>query len=122
LDVEVEGGATNDPFSIVVYLCDDRQYEVFHTSTEYLGYPAISLEPGARFTCTFEMELNLAGGTFYFGVLLYRFNIEKTIDSRFPASTVFVNTLTDVRGVVNPHPRITSFEPVVAQQTREIAK
>ena len=113
VDVEVECTANSEPFSIVLFVNDDRQYEVFHTSTEYLGYHAISLKPGERFACTFELELNLAGGTFYFGVLLYRFNVEKIVHRFFPAATIFVNTLAEVRGVMNPHPRITAFGPAL---------
>jgi len=33
------------------------------------------------------------------------------MDRLFPAATIFVNTLAEVRGVVNPHPRITAFGP-----------
>jgi ABC-type polysaccharide/polyol phosphate transport system ATPase subunit len=122
VDVEVEcTGDSGEPFSVVLFLNDDRQYEVFHTSTEYLGYPPVSLKPGERFACTFEMDLNVAGGTFYWGVLLYRFNIEKTLDRLFPAATIFVNSLTEVRGVANPHPRITAFGPAPkTEATKEV--
>jgi lipopolysaccharide transport system ATP-binding protein len=111
VDVEVDCAGECEPFSVVLFVNDDKQYEVFHTSTEYLGYPPVSLKPGQRFACTFELDLNLAGGTFYLGVELYRFNNEKTLHRLFPAATIFVNTLTEVRGVVNPHPRITAFGP-----------
>jgi len=123
VDVEVECKGDSEPFSVVLFVNDDRQYEVFHTSTEYLGYPSISLKPGERFACTFELDLNLAGGTFYFGVLLYRFNVEKILHRFFPAATIFVNTLTEVRGVMNPRPRITAFGPVLdVESAREALK
>jgi len=123
VDVEIECTGGSEPCSVVLFVNDDRQYEVFHTSTEYLGYPPISLKPGERFACTFEMDLNLAGGTFYFGILLYRFNIEKIVDRFFPAATIFVNSLPEVRGVVNPHPSITAFGPVAEiEPTKEAIK
>jgi lipopolysaccharide transport system ATP-binding protein len=123
VDVEVECTAESEPFSVVLYVNDDKQYEVFHTSTEYLGYPSVSLKPGTRFTCTFELEIDLAGGTFYLGVLLYRFNIQKILDNVFPASTIFVNTLAEVRGVLNPHPKITAFGPQTEiESTKEVTK
>ena len=123
VDVEIECTGGSEPCSVVLFVNDDRQYEVFHTSTEYLGYPLISLKPGERFACTFEMDLNLAGGTFYFGILLYRFNIEKIVDRFFPAATIFVNSLPEVRGVVNPHPSITAFGPVAEiEPTKEAIK
>jgi lipopolysaccharide transport system ATP-binding protein len=123
IDVEVDCTSDSEPFSVVLYVNDDRQYEIFHTSSEYLGYSAISLKPGERLQCTFEIELNLAGGTFYFGVLLYRFNVEKVIDRAFPAATIFVNTLTEVRGVVNPRPAITAFGVTsLAERAKETVK
>jgi len=121
VDVEVECARESEPFSIVLFVNDDKQYEVFHTSTEYLGCPPVSLFPGQRFTCTFELDLNLAGGTFYLGVELFRFNNEKTLHRLFPAATIFVNTLTEVRGVVNPKPRITAFGPAVETEPRKEA-
>jgi ABC-type polysaccharide/polyol phosphate transport system ATPase subunit len=123
IDVEVECSGESEPFSVVLFLNDDRQYQAFHTSTEYLGYPAVSLKPGERFACAFELDLNLGGGTFYFGVLLYRFNVEKTLDRLFPAATIFVNTVAEVRGVVNPLPRITEFGLLPeAKSTKEVAQ
>jgi lipopolysaccharide transport system ATP-binding protein len=123
VDVEVECSAASEPFSVVLFVNDDRQYEAFHTSTEYLGYPPVSLKPGARFACTFELDLNLAGGTFYLGVELFRFNNEKTLHRLFPAATMFVNTLSEVRGVVNPRPRITAFGPSLRHgSTKETIK
>ncbi len=116
VDIEVECTGESEPFSVVLFANDDSQYEAFHTSTEYLGYPPVSLKPGERFACTFEMDLNLAGGTFYLGVLLYRFNIQKILDRLFPAATIFVSTLTEVRGVVNPHPKIVAFGPALPEQ------
>lgn len=119
VDVNVECAGEAEPFSVVLFVNDDRQYEAFHTSTEYLGYPPISLKPGERFACTFELDLNLAGGTFYLGVELFRFNNEKTLHRLFPAATLFVNTLTEVRGVANPHPRITAFGPAPDVERRK---
>jgi lipopolysaccharide transport system ATP-binding protein len=123
VDIEIQCNTESEPFSVVLYVNDDRQYEVFHTSTEYLGYPSVSLKPGERFACAFELDLNLSGGTFYLGVLLYRFNVEKILDRLFPATTIFVNTLAEVRGVMNPHPRITTFgPPSEIDSTKEVAK
>jgi ABC-type polysaccharide/polyol phosphate transport system ATPase subunit len=119
VDVNVECTGKSEPFSVVLFVNDDRQYEAFHTSTEYLGCPPISLKPGERFACTFELDLNLAGGTFYLGVELFRFNNEKTLHRLFPAATLFVNTLTEVRGVANPHPRITAFGPATDVEPRK---
>lgn len=121
VDVEIECTGQSEPFSVVLFVNDDKQYEAFHTSTEYLGCRPASLKPGERFACTFELDLNLAGGTFYLGIELFRFNNEKTLHRVFPAATMFVNTLTEVRGVVNPHPRITAFGPAPEIESRKEA-
>jgi ABC-type polysaccharide/polyol phosphate transport system ATPase subunit len=121
MDVEITCSAPTEPFSVVLFVRDDKQYEVFHTSTEYLGYPPISMKPGQRYSCTFEMELNFAGGTFYIGVELFRFNNEKTLHRVYPATTIFVNTLAEVRGVVNSHPRITALGPVTDVESNKEA-
>src|SRR5262249_52438999 len=111
VDVDVECTGDVEPFSVVLLVNDDRQYEIFHTSTEYLGHPPVTMKPGERFSCTFEMDLNLAGGTYYFGVVLYLFSNEKVIDRLYPAATVFVNSSPAARGVMNPFPRVTAFGP-----------
>jgi hypothetical protein len=104
-------------------LNDEKQYEAFHTSTEYLGCQPIAMKPGDRFSCTFELDLNLAGGTFYLGVELFRFNNEELLHVFYPAQTIFVNTLSDVRGVVNPHPKVTAVELLHAgEATKEAIK
>jgi lipopolysaccharide transport system ATP-binding protein len=121
VDVEIEALREGPPFSVVLFVNDDKQYEAFHTSTEYLGCPPISLAAGRRFACTIEVDLPLAGGTFYLGVELYRFTNEKTLHRVYPAATLFVSTLAEVRGVVNPHPRVTAFGPAPSPEIPEEA-
>ena len=120
MDVEVECAGDSEPFSVVLLVNDDRQYEIFHTSTEYLGFPPIAMKPGERFACTFEMDLNLAGGTYYFGIVLFRFNNEKVVDRLYPAATIFVNSSPGARGVMNPFPKVTAFGPVTAPMERSV--
>lgn len=118
VDVEVECSGASEPFSVVLLISDDRQYEIFHTSTEYLGYPPITMKEGERFACSFEMDLNLAGGTYYLGVVLFRFNNEKVLDRLYPAATIFVNSSPGAHGVVNTYPKVTVFGPVGEQMER----
>lgn len=123
VDVEVECAGDSEPFSVVVYMNDDRQYVIFHTSTEYLGYAPISLRPGERFSCSFEMTLNLGGGTYYLGVVLHRFDVQKDLDRLFPAATIFVSSASTVRGAVNPFPKVIAFgPPTEIESTKEAIK
>jgi lipopolysaccharide transport system ATP-binding protein len=123
VDVEAECRGDSEPFSVVIYVSDDRQYVVFHTSTEYLGYAPIYLKAGERFSCTFEMTLNLGGGTYYLGVVLHRFNVQKDLDRLFPAATIFVKSEPTVRGAVNPYPKMVAFgPPTEIESTKEAIK
>jgi ABC-type polysaccharide/polyol phosphate transport system ATPase subunit len=123
VDVEAECTGNSEPFSVVIYVNDDQQYVVFHTSSEYLGCAPISLKAGERFSCTFEMTLNLGGGTYYLGVVLHRFNVQKDLDRLFPAATIFVNSEPTVRGAVNPYPKMVAFGPPTENEsTKEAIK
>jgi len=57
------------------------------------------------------MTLNLGGGTYYLGVVLHRFNVQKDLDRLFPAATIFVGSEPSVRGAVNTYPKMTAFGP-----------
>jgi hypothetical protein len=51
--------------------------------------------------------MHLAGGTFHFGVHLYRYDIQREYDRVMPAATFFVVSEVDVRGAANLYPRVT---------------
>jgi ABC-type polysaccharide/polyol phosphate transport system ATPase subunit len=123
VDIEIQSSCQSQPFSVVLWVNDEKQYEAFHTSTEYLGCPPVSLKPGERFACTFEMDLNLAGGTFYFGIDLFRFDVEKVLYHLFPAATIFIKSHPDIRGIVDTHPKIVAFgRPLAIRSRNGIAK
>lgn len=123
VDVEVECTGDSEPFSVVIYMNDDRQYVIFHTSTEYLGHKPVTLKAGERFSCAFEMTLNLGGGTYYLGVVLHRFDAQKDLDRFFPAATIFVNSDPAVRGAVNTYPRVSAFgTPTPLESAKEVVK
>ena len=106
LDVEVAADEPVRGLSVSLWAMDDSYYHVFNTSSERLGCPALSLEAGETARVSFELDLQFASGTFHFGVLLYRYDIQRRYDEWSPATTIFVAADRDVRGAVNLNPRV----------------
>jgi len=106
LDVEVIARQPVEKLAVVIWLTDEKEYILFDTSTERLGYEPFSLQPGGSYHCTFELTLNIAHGTFNVCVAVYRYDLQKTYDSQLSAQTLFIGSTTAVRGAVNCFPRL----------------
>ncbi len=110
IDVSIKARKKVDRAAVVIFIKDESYYEIFNTSTERLGHEPLNLSPGETYRCTFELDLHLAHGTFYFGAMVYRYDIEKTYAEEFPAATVYVSSANGVRGAVNCNPRVLTQE------------
>lgn len=106
VDVEISARKMVEKLAVVIWLCDETQYEVFNTSTERLGSAPFSLEAGGNYRCTFELTLNIAHGTFHLSSAIHRYDLQKTYDHRDPAATIFIGSTMGVRGAVNCFPRL----------------
>jgi len=106
LDVEVIARQPVEKLAVVIWITDEKEYILFDTSTERLGYEPFSLQPGGSYHCTFELTLNIAHGTFNVCVAVYRYDLQKTYDSQLSAQTLFIGSTTAVRGAVNCFPRL----------------
>ncbi len=106
VDIEITARKYVERLSIVIWLVDETQYEIFNTSTERLGCAPITLQPGQSYRCSFELTLNVAHGTFGVCAAVHRYDIQKSYDQKRPAATVFVGSSMAVRGAVNCFPRI----------------
>jgi len=106
VDVEITALAPCDHVAIALEVREETHYPVFHTSTERMGLAPLSLQRGETARCTFELNLHLAQGAFHFGTTIYRYDIGKVLDRRFPAATIFVAYDKDVRGAANLYPRV----------------
>ena len=109
IDVEVTGNVEAKDLAIVIYFQDDESYDVFDTSTQRLGNGTFSLAPGEKFRCTFQLQLHFAEGMYRLGVLVHRYDIQKSFVDKMPAATIFVSSPDDVRGAVNLYPRVTEW-------------
>jgi lipopolysaccharide transport system ATP-binding protein len=112
VDVEVTAREALDKLAVVIWFKDEKQYLIFDTSTERLGFAPFSLQPGGIYRCTFELTLNIAHGTFHLCAGIHRYDIEKSYDRREPAATIFIGSTTAVRGAVNCFPRLVESETV----------
>lgn len=106
VDVIFHANRASESVSVVLDVLDDALGEVFNTSSERLGAPAVNLQEGETHTMTFELDLHLAVGTFHVGVYLYRYDVEREFDRVLPAATFFVASEIDVRGSANLYPKV----------------
>jgi hypothetical protein len=80
--------------------------EIFDTSTDLLGHGNFDLEEGDAYRCTFEVCLNLADGTYYPSILIYRRDIQTIYDKREPSATIYVSSGGGVHGIVHCFPQV----------------
>jgi ABC-type polysaccharide/polyol phosphate transport system ATPase subunit len=106
VDVEITARERVEKLAVVIWLRDEAEYEIFNTSTERLGSPPITLQPGQSYQCTFELTVNVAHGKFELCTGVRRYDLEKSYDRKIPAATLFVGSSMAVRGAVNCFPRI----------------
>lgn len=121
VDVELTANASCKKVSVTLYMRNDKFDLVFDTSTDRLGYNACDLEAGDVYRCTFELDLNLADGTYYPSVVLYRYDIQTIYDRWEPAATMYLSSDGAVRGIANCFPRVIQQEIVKAATPAHLA-
>lgn len=110
LEIDFVAHSRLENLAVALEVRDHALYRIFNTSSERLGYPTLSLEPGERRRVRFDLRLHTAAGTFHVGVFLFRSDIERVYDHWFPCATFYVSTDRDVRGAVNLLPEV-AFGP-----------
>jgi hypothetical protein len=111
VDIEVTARTPCERLSISLDVLDEEFRRVFNTSTERLGQGTIALGAGGSFRCSVQLDLHLAPGTFYLGLVLYRYDIQREYDRWSPAATLLIAADRDVYGIANLYPRVVTFEP-----------
>lgn len=112
ISVTIDAIAATEKVAVVVDVFNADFYEVFNTSSERLGHPPVSLSAGERAECVFDVELNLGPGTYYLGVYLYRYDVEREYDHVFPATSFVVTSDRDTRGAANLFPVVARFDAI----------
>ncbi|MGH9643371.1 MAG: ABC transporter ATP-binding protein [Terriglobales bacterium] len=121
IDIEITAREQCQKLSVSLSLSDPKELVVLDTSTERLGNGSFNLEAGETCRCTFEVTLNLVGGTYIVSALIYRYDIGMAFDRWLHAVTFFVSYDQDVRGVANCFPRMTGREIVAAGEVNTLA-
>jgi homopolymeric O-antigen transport system ATP-binding protein len=104
--VEAYARSRHDDMSVVIQIVDDHQYPLFDTCTQRLDAGPISVDGGEGLTCTFELDLSLAEGTFHVNAFLHRYVVNRPYDRWLSAATFFVKGAPEVRGIVNLRPKL----------------
>jgi hypothetical protein len=107
IDIELTARKRCSKLSVSLYVTDEQYQSVFDTSTERLGHGNFTLEAGEVFTCTFELQMNLANGVFHPSILVYRYDTQTEYDRWAPAATIYVSSDEDVRGAAHLFPKVT---------------
>lgn len=119
VDIELCARKPCRKLSVSLYLSNSEGELIFNASLARLGYADFDLNPGQVFRCTFELQLNLAVGTFHVGSLVYRYDNETEHDRWLQAATIFVSSPQDVRGFVNCFPKVLKQEIADGQSKAE---
>ena len=93
-------------FSCYLILQDDRYYDIFGTSTERMGLGTITLEAGKSMTCHFDVELNLAPGSYHMRAGLIRNGIDEMLDEIKPQGMLLIRSDCGVFGSANLYPKV----------------
>jgi lipopolysaccharide transport system ATP-binding protein len=110
ITVEAQARTRHDDMSVVIMIVDQHQYAVFDTCTQRLGAGPITLEAGETITCTFELDVTLAQGTFHVNAFLHRYVTDRAFDRWMSATTFFVAATPTVRGLVSLHPKLAACD------------
>lgn len=108
IDVELTGKIPSKKLSVSVTVVDERQYQVFNTSTERLTQKTFSLSPGEKKKISFELTLHLAPGTYFVSTYVIRYDLDKIYDGRVPAATIYMRSDCDVKGSAHLYPELTA--------------
>jgi lipopolysaccharide transport system ATP-binding protein len=121
VDVELTARTHCTKLAVTLDILDDKFSEIFDTSTDLLGHGNFDLNEGDVYACTFEVHLNLADGTYYPSVLIYRRDIQTIYDKWEPAATIYVSSDDGVRGIAHCFPKVIRQEIRNASETSPTA-
>ena len=110
VDIEVRGRSHCEKLDLTFYITNESLENIFDTSTQRLGFDSFTVDEGGVFTCTFELYLNFVSGVYHPSVLIWRYETQTNYDQWEPATTIYVSSEDDVRGVTHCFPRVVHYE------------
>ena len=108
IEVEISARQRVERLSLVLMIYDDNQYQLFSASTERMGAPPFTLDPGQKISYAFDLQLHLAPGTYRVAAALYRYDVQREYGT-FQGTSFFVHSKDDIRGAVNLYPKLTTL-------------
>jgi ABC-type polysaccharide/polyol phosphate transport system ATPase subunit len=120
ISVTLEALAAVEKVAVIIQLFNADYYDVFHTSSQRLGHPPLSLAASQKAECEIDVDLHLGSGTYYLGVYLYRYDIQQQYDHVFPATSFVVTTDRDSQGAANLYPAIARYRALPAATSPRI--
>jgi lipopolysaccharide transport system ATP-binding protein len=120
IDVELRAHSHCSKLSVTLYITSSEHESIFDTSTERLGHGNFCLGAGDVYSCTFEVNLNLANGIFHPSILVYRYDTQTEYDRWEPASTIHVGSEVDVRGSAHCFPKVIRQEIRTASDAKMV--
>jgi lipopolysaccharide transport system ATP-binding protein len=123
VDVDIKAKQRCEQLSLTVYLKSEQEALAFEGATERLGTPSFSLEAGESMRITMRLKMHLGKGTFHVGAHIYRYNIQKMYDTCYPATTLYIDSDRDIRGIANLYPEVVEAAisgPVVERHDNDL--
>ena len=108
IEVEISARQRVERLSLVLMIYDDNQYQLFSASTERMGAPPFTLDPGQKISYAFDLQMHLAPGTYRVAAALYRYDVQREYGT-FQGTSFFVHSKDDIRGAVNLYPKLTTL-------------
>jgi lipopolysaccharide transport system ATP-binding protein len=107
IDIDVAVHRPCSSSAVAVSLWDEKHTLVFVTTTELLGHPRVSVNPGDVLRCTFELQLNYARGILFAKVTAGRFAVKfEVYDEWEAAAAIHVSSPEVFFGPVNCFPKL----------------
>jgi lipopolysaccharide transport system ATP-binding protein len=95
----------------VPFVLDEQRNLVFMVSSEALGIPPYSMEPGEIHRCEFELSLHLPPGNFFICVQLSEAtDLFKPYDWIEPVASLLIRGPVAMKGLANLYPRMINYD------------
>jgi ABC-type polysaccharide/polyol phosphate transport system ATPase subunit len=121
VDVKIRALKPVTNLASLLYVRDAGYTQIFNVTSDRLGQPALSMQPGDRHTFTFEVDLHLATGTFHICQTLILIDTGRWFENIEPIASIMVTSPVESGGCVNLNPRIIDLngERVLPRQVKE---
>jgi ABC-type polysaccharide/polyol phosphate transport system ATPase subunit len=123
VDVRIKALKPVANLASLLYVRDAGYAQIFNVTSDRLGQPALTMQPGDRHTFTFEIDLHLATGTFHICQTLILTDTGRWFENVEPIASVMVTSPVESGGSVNLNPRIIDSKglPAVSRPAKEAA-